>query len=111
MHSFYAAQDAKTYLDMESKKMEKRNATNQTTHTIENVDDIPIDDDSNLLTKRDVDRARKGEPPIQYDAYLLYENSDAPFAAQLFHKMKDDYGLEVILRKQKKFAVKSYLFI
>lgn len=97
---------------MVSKQMEKQVLTNQTKVTVENVD-IPIGDESNLLTQIDVDRARKGEPPLQYDAYLLYENSDAPFAAQLFHKMKDVYSLEVIytftiikiyyIKKEKKF--------
>lgn len=91
---------------MVSKQMQNRNVTSQTkVNTNENVD-IPIDDDLNLLTHRDVERARKGEPPIQYDAYLLYETSDAPFAAQLFHKMVSNYGLEVIY----KFTVCSHLF-
>lgn len=100
----YTVQDAKTYMDMEKRKnqMEKRNVTNQTKNTVENVD-ILIGDESNLLTQRDVERARKGEPPTQYDAYLLYENSDAPFAAQLFHKM-EGYGLQVIY----KFTVGKY---
>lgn len=82
--------------------MEKRNFSNQTKVRVENVD-IPIGDESNLLTLEDSDRARRGEPPLQYDAYLLYENSDAPFAAQLFHKMKDVYSLEVIEKKKVDF--------
>lgn len=90
---------------MVSKQMEKRNATNQKNYTVENVDN-PIVDDSNVLTRQDNERAQNGEPPIQYDAYLLYEDSDAPFAAQLFHKMKDVYGLEVIY----KFTVVAFAF-
>lgn len=80
---------------MVSKQMVKKNATNQTKNTVENVD-IPIGDESNLLTQSDIMRARKGELPLQYDAYLLYEDADAPFAARLFHKMQDDYDLKVI---------------
>lgn len=102
----YLVQDAKTYSDTVSKQMEKRNVTNQNKYTVENVDN-PIVDDSNVLTRQDQARGQNGEPPIQYDAYLLYEDSDAPFAAQLFHKMKDVYGLEVIY----KFTVVAFAFL
>lgn len=83
-------------MDMVSKQMQNKNATNQNKPNIVEHIDMPIADESNLLTHRDVERARKGEAPIQYDAYLLYENSDTEFAAILFHKMVGEYGLEVI---------------
>lgn len=69
--------------------MEKKDVANQTKVTVENVND------SNLLTQTDVERARNGEPPQKYDAYLLYEDQDAELAARIFHKMQDQYNLKV----------------
>lgn len=77
--------------------MEQQNVTNQSKVTVEHAD-IPIVDESNLLTQSDIMRARRGESPLQYDAYLLYEDPDAPFAAQLFHKMQDVYNLKVVYK-------------
>lgn len=76
--------------------MEKQSITNKTKVAVDMNVDIPIIDESNLLTQSDIVRARRGELPLQYDAYLLYEDSDAPFAARLFHKMQDEYSLKVI---------------
>lgn len=90
----HLVEDSKYYLETVSKSAERKGA-NKPAQTFEHTDG-PVIDESNILTRDDIDAAQEGRPQKRYDAYLLFANDDIDFATTIVDTMERDYGLTVI---------------
>lgn len=92
----FTVDDAKYHLEVISKQKQNKSVDNQS-KTLEIKECPGFVDESELLTRDDVERANSGLPVQRYDAYLLFDSdNDINFATEILTKMEGEYNLKVI---------------